>query len=80
MKENPNRIFFDSHMHTPLCKHAEGHPVEYMHEGVDRNLRGIIFTCHSPMPDRFSHRVRMEPDELESYVKMVKEAEDEAPE
>ncbi len=73
-------IFFDSHMHTPLCKHAEGHPVEYMQEGVARGLAGIIMTCHSPMPDGFSHRVRMDPDQLEHYVKIVQQAADEAPE
>ena len=80
MKNRSQPLFFDSHMHTPLCKHAEGHPIEYMHYGVEQKLRGIIFTCHSPMPDRFSHRVRMEPEELEAYVEMVHEAELAAPE
>ncbi len=73
------RLFFDSHMHTPLCKHADGHPIEYMEAGVERNLRGIIFTCHSPMPDRFSHRVRMEPEQFDAYVNLVNEAADAAP-
>lgn len=66
-------------MHTPLCGHAEGHPTEYMWNGVDRNLKGIIFTCHSPMPDRFSYRVRMKPEEFDQYVKIVTEAKDAAP-
>lgn len=66
-------------MHTPLCKHAEGHPVEYMREGVARGLTGIIMTCHSPMPDGFSHRVRMSPEQFEQYVTIVNQADEEAP-
>jgi len=73
-------IFFDSHMHTPLCKHAEGHPVRYMEEGVANGFAGIIMTCHSPMPNGFSGRVRMSPDQFEEYVAMVGEARDAAPE
>lgn len=73
-------IFFDSHMHTPLCKHAEGHPDEYVAAGVKRGLAGIIFTCHSPMPNRFSHAVRMAPEEFEDYVKLISAAADNAPE
>jgi len=80
MNQRPDPpIYFDSHMHTPLCKHAVGHPREYMWEGVDRHLKGIIFTCHSPMPDRFSHRVRMEPEKFANYVEIVEEAKGEAP-
>ena len=70
---------FDSHMHTPLCKHAEGHPVEYMNEGVAQGLAGIIMTCHSPMPNGFSSRVRMSPDQFNEYLSIVQEAADEAP-
>lgn len=66
-------------MHTPLCKHAEGHPVEYMQQGVERGLAGIIMTCHSPMPNRFSHRVRMSPEQFPEYCSIVEEAANEAP-
>jgi len=73
-------IFFDSHMHTPLCKHAEGHPVLYMEHGVAQGLAGIIMTCHSPMPNGFSARVRMAPEQFNEYVSLVNEAADAAPE
>lgn len=73
-------IFFDSHMHTPLCKHADGHPVLYMEHGVAQGLAGIVMTCHSPMPNGFSSRVRMSPEQFEEYVAMVGEAADAAPE
>ncbi len=72
-------LFFDSHMHTPLCKHAEGHPVEYMEKGVEQGLAGIIMTCHSPMPNQFSHRVRMAPEQFDEYLAIVQEAADAAP-
>lgn len=80
MSSDPDPLFFDSHMHTPLCKHAEGHPNEYVWEGVDRNLKGVIFTCHSPMPNHFSERVRMAPEQFSDYVQLIKEAEEAAPE
>lgn len=72
-------LFFDSHMHTPLCKHAVGHPVEYMEKGIERGLAGIIMTCHSPMPNRFSHRVRMTPEQFDEYVALVGSATDASP-
>jgi histidinol-phosphatase (PHP family) len=73
MSSDSKRLFFDSHMHTPLCKHADGHPAEYAEQGWRAGLRGIIMTCHSPMPNGFSHRVRMDPSEFEDYVALVAE-------
>lgn len=77
---SPDPIYFDSHMHTPLCKHAIGHPSEYVQTGVERGLKGVIFTCHSPMPDRWSHPVRMAPEQFDEYVDLVAEGRDSAPE
>lgn len=70
----PSPIYVDSHMHTPLCKHARGEPEEYAEQGVARGLRGIIMTCHSPMPDRFSYQVRMAPEQFDEYVALVERA------
>ena len=67
-------IYFDSHMHTPLCKHAEGEPEEYAEMGLQRGLKGIVFTCHSPMPENFWPQVRMAPEEFPEYVAMVERA------
>lgn len=64
-------IYYDSHMHTPLCKHALGAPEEYALVGQARGLKGIIMTCHSPMPDGFSAAVRMAPSEFEDYVSLI---------
>ena len=67
-------ILYESHCHTPLCKHAVGAPGEYAAIAEIRGLKGIIVTCHSPLPDRFSAGVRMAPEQYETYVKMVAEA------
>ncbi len=63
--------FFDSHMHTPLCKHALGEPETYAARALEQGLQGIIFTCHSPMPDGFWPHVRMSDAEFDDYVAMV---------
>ncbi|NBW87985.1 MAG: histidinol-phosphatase HisJ family protein, partial [Planctomycetia bacterium] len=69
-------LLYESHCHTPLCKHAHGEPVEYAAAALERGLRGIIFTCHCPLPDRISHTVRMAPEEFDRYVEIVGEARD----
>lgn len=64
-------VYYDSHMHTPLCKHAVGHPLEYARMGQRQRLKGIVMTCHSPMPDGFSSNVRMAPEQFTEYVELV---------
>jgi len=63
--------YFDSHMHTPLCKHAYGEPEEYAEIALQRGLAGINFTCHSPMPRGFWPHVRMSQSEFDKYVAMI---------
>ena len=46
-------LLYESHCHTPLCKHAFGEPEEYAAMALRRGLKGIIFTCHCPLPDNF---------------------------
>jgi histidinol-phosphatase (PHP family) len=67
-------LFYDSHMHTPLCKHAVGEPEEYCAQAVKAGLKGIIFTCHCPMPDGYWPTVRMSESEFDTYVGLVKRA------
>ena len=40
----------DYHMHTPLCRHATGEPVDYARHAVKLGLTEIVFSDHSPMP------------------------------
>ncbi|MCJ8330875.1 MAG: histidinol-phosphatase [Lentisphaeria bacterium] len=70
-------IMYDMHMHTPLCKHAQDLPVDYAAHALSQGLKGITFTCHNPMPNRFSHHVRMEMEQWDEYLRIVREAQDE---
>ena len=65
---------YDSHMHTQLCKHARGNPVDYAAEAERKGLRGITFTCHSPMPFGWNPKTRMSVNQFPQYVEMVAEA------
>ncbi len=69
-----NPILYDSHMHTPLCKHARGMPIEYAETAQKRRLKGIIITCHNPGPKGWSERIRMSLDDFDSYIDMVEQA------
>ncbi|MFM2176670.1 MAG: hypothetical protein RL015_768 [Verrucomicrobiota bacterium] len=63
-------------MHTPLCKHAWGEPEEYAAQALKAGLKGIIFTCHCPMPDGYWPMVRMAESEFETYLGLVKRTAD----
>lgn len=64
-------LLYESHCHTPLCKHAYGTPDEYAAVALERNFMGITFTCHCPLLDGFSANVRMAPGQFEEYVEMI---------
>ncbi len=65
------RILYESHSHTPLCNHADGNPSEYAAVADQRGLKGLIVTCHNPMPDGFSANVRMREDQFDRYLQLV---------
>lgn len=68
-------LLYDTHMHTPLCKHAVGAPTEYAEVAERKGFKGIIFTCHSPMPnDAWSPHVRMRVDQFDEYLGMIADA------
>ncbi len=64
-------VLYETHSHTPLCKHAIGEPAEYAAAARDRGLRGLTITCHNPMPGGFSSAVRMSEDQLPEYIDLV---------
>ena len=72
----PEPLLYESHCHTPLCKHALGTPMEYAAAAQRAGLKGIIFTCHCPLPDRISSDVRMAPDEYAHYHALIIAARD----
>lgn len=67
-------LLYESHMHTPLCKHAVGEPEEYAEQAEKRGLKGIIVTCHNPLPHGISSGVRMHPDQFPEYLALVERA------
>ncbi len=74
-QSTPSPLLYDSHMHTPLCKHSRGEPEEFAAVAEKRNLKGIIITCHNPGPTPdFSARVRMTMAQFDDYVAMVERA------
>ena len=70
----PTPVLYETHSHTPLCKHAVGDPEQYAEVAAARGLRGLTVTCHNPMPDGFSARVRMSPDQFDEYIDLVARA------
>jgi histidinol-phosphatase (PHP family) len=67
----PAPLLYESHCHTPLCHHAVGAPEEYAASAEARGLRGVIFTCHCPLPDGISASVRMAPADYDRYAEMI---------
>ena len=67
-------LLYESHLHTPLCKHAQGEPEEYAAMAAQRGLAGIIVTCHNPPVDGWSPGVRMAEAQFDTYVAMVARA------
>ncbi len=62
---------FDSHMHTVLCHHAIGSPLEYAFSAIRQGFTGICFTEHMPLPNNANAHVRLRDDELLKYREMI---------
>lgn len=60
----------DYHIHTPLCHHAVGDPIEYVRAARNAGLTEIGFADHNPMPEIFDDW-RMSTDDLPRYIEMV---------
>jgi len=63
---------YESHCHTPLCRHAVGEPEEYAAVALARGLAGITITCHGPTPYEWSHCMRR--DEWPEYLAICRGA------
>ncbi|MCE0483757.1 MAG: histidinol-phosphatase HisJ family protein [Methylacidiphilales bacterium] len=68
----------DYHMHTTLCGHASGTPLEYVLAGKKAGLGEIGFSDHNPMPTQFDDW-RMAPNQLPQYVELIEETRREFP-
>jgi histidinol-phosphatase (PHP family) len=63
----------DYHTHTPLCKHAVGHPLEYAAAAQHLGLPELGLSDHSPMNEPFDDW-RMDWEDFPKYLEMVDEA------
>lgn len=61
-------------MHTPLCRHARGEPVDYARRAVELGFTEIGFSDHSPMRRDDFDDWRMRFDQLDEYVEKVRAA------
>lgn len=68
----------DYHTHTPLCRHAEGWPVDYARAALERGLGELGFADHNPMPEPFDDW-RMLREDLPRYFDEVAKARAEFP-
>lgn len=68
----------DYHTHTPLCKHAEGHPISYVQQAVELGLPEIGFSDHNPLPKAFDDW-RMLWEEFPTYLEWIEEARSQFP-
>ncbi|MEY2466600.1 MAG: histidinol-phosphatase family [Verrucomicrobiota bacterium] len=69
----------DLHMHTPLCRHATGEPVDYAKRALELGFEEIGFSDHSPMRQDDFDNWRMRFDQLEEYVEKVRKAQRDFP-
>jgi histidinol-phosphatase (PHP family) len=69
----------DYHMHTPLCHHAVGEPVEYAARALELGLKEIGFSDHGPMDRDDFDDWRMSFSDLDDYVGKVKLAQAQFP-
>jgi histidinol-phosphatase (PHP family) len=63
----------DYHVHTPLCLHATGWPIEFAARAVELGLGELGFSDHNPMPQRFDEW-RMLREDLPRYLEEVDKA------
>jgi histidinol-phosphatase (PHP family) len=63
----------DYHVHTPLCNHATGWPVEFARRAVELGLGELGFADHNPTPEYFDDW-RMLRADLPRYLEEVAKA------
>jgi len=66
-------------MHTPLCRHAVGEPVDYARRALELGFTEIGFSDHSPMQQDDFDDWRMRANQLDEYVGKVLKAQSDVP-
>ncbi len=69
----------DYHIHTGMCRHAEGEPREYVERALELGMTEMGFTDHLPFLGGWEplHDLTddwaMRPDELDDYVALIQD-------
>ncbi len=64
-------LISDYHMHTPLCGHASGEPLEYAQQAIKVGLKEIGFSDHAPLLSHRDPGITMDISQLPLYHKMI---------
>jgi histidinol-phosphatase (PHP family) len=75
-KQRNFRSLPDYHLHTALCRHADGEVADYRKFAKRQGLQEVCFTDHGPNPDGYNPTFRMELDQFSTYRRMVKSQQD----
>ncbi len=67
----PSSLPADTHIHTALCQHAEGMPLDYAKAAVERGIPEITVTDHIPAPDGYDAASRMPIQAFPAYLESV---------
>ena len=70
---NETHMLPDYHLHTALCKHAEGMPRDYRDAARARGIPEICLTDHCPAPDGYDPAHRMSIHDFPAYRRSVLE-------
>jgi len=62
-------MLIDLHNHTPLCKHAQGEPEEYIRKAIELGIDVYGFADHAPMD--FDYEYRMGFEDMQRYEKKI---------
>ena len=73
-------MLIDYHVHTYLCKHADGTPEEYVKMALERGISEIGFSDHCPWPDGFDSKYRMGVVDFPVYRRIVSDLKTKFPE
>ena len=75
-KQSYFNLLPDYHIHTTLCKHAEGNIEDYRAAAQKGGLTEICFSDHCPNPDGYDPAHRMEIKKFATYRDMVAKLQD----
>lgn len=64
----------DTHIHTALCRHAKGMPIDYARVAFEKGVPEICITDHAPAPGGFDAGSRMGAEFFPVYLESVAEA------